>query len=227
MGSAFKNKGVHPLLDGVALYLPAPTEVQNVALDLRNNEEPLELTGAPADPLVGLAFKLEQGKFGQLTYMRIYQGSLEVGDTIHSMADSSKVRVPKLVRMHSNEMQEVASASAGDIVAMFGVDCRSGTTFTDGKVRNSMTSMFVPDPVVSLALHPKQKNDKNFGKALGRFAKEDPTFRVHTDPESGEPIISGMGELHLEIYIERMKVHARRSQEAHAQAHASRSCFSE
>ena len=160
---------------------------------------------SPAAQFVGLAFKLEQGKFGQLTYMRLYQGSIEVGETIHSMADSSKVRVPKLVRMHSADMEEVQSAKAGDIVAMFGVDCRSGTTFTNGKVKQSMTSMFVPDPVVSLALLPKDKNDKNFGKALGRFTKEDPTFRVHSDPESGETIISGMGELHLEIYIERMK----------------------
>ena len=243
MGSAFKNKGVHALLDGVASYLPCPSDVENVALDLKNDEKPVVLTGAAADNLVGLAFKLEQGKFGQLTYLRIYQGGIgesrgeraaassagasvclcwseivpaacaldglrapracacvaEVGDTIHNMADGSKVRVPKLVRMHSNEMEEVPSASAGDIVAMFGVDCRSGTTFTDGKVRNSMTSMFVPDPVVSLALVPKTKNDKNFGKALGRFTKEDPTFRVHTDDESGETIISGMGELHLEV----------------------------
>jgi elongation factor G len=204
MGSAFKNKGVHPLLDGVAHYLPAPTEVTNHALDLKRDEAQVELSGKPRDPLVGLAFKLEEGRFGQLTYMRIYQGSLNRGDTVVSMASGDKVRVPKLVRMHSNDMEEVESCSAGDIVAMFGVDTTSGTTFTDGSVRQSMTSMFVPEPVVSLALTPKDRNSSNFGKALGRFTKEDPTFRVHTDPESGETIISGMGELHLEIYVERM-----------------------
>jgi elongation factor G len=121
------------------------------------------------------------------------------------MADMNKVRVPKLVRMHSNEMQEIDSCEAGDIVAMFGVETASGTTFTDGSVRQSMTSMYVPDPVVSLALIPKNRTAPNFSKALGRFSKEDPTFRVHTDDESGETIISGMGELHLEIYVERMK----------------------
>ena len=121
------------------------------------------------------------------------------------MKDGSKVRVPKLVRMHSSDMEEVEEAQAGDIVAMFGVDCASGTTFTDGTVRQSLTSMFVPDPVVSLALVPKARNSPNFSKALGRFTKEDPTFRVHTDDESGQTIISGMGELHLEIYVERMR----------------------
>ncbi|EOD36065.1 putative mitochondrial elongation factor [Emiliania huxleyi CCMP1516] len=187
MGSAFKNKGVQPLLDGVVSYLPAPTEVTNCALDLDKDEEQVGLTGVSSDPFVGLAFKLEEGKFGQLTYMRIYQGKVGRGDTIQSMAaDRRKVRIPRLVRMHANEMEDVESVGAGDIVAMFGVDCASGTTFTDGKTKLSMTSMFVPDPVSSLAL-------------------EDPTFRVHTDDESGQTIISGMGELHLEIYVERLK----------------------
>jgi elongation factor G len=106
--------------------------------------------------------------------------------------------------MHANEMQDVDGGSAGDIVAMFGVDCASGTTFTDGKTKVSMTSMFIPDPVISLALVPENKNSPNFSKGLGRFTKEDPTFRVHTDDESGQTIISGMGELHLEIYVERL-----------------------
>ena len=144
------------------------------------------MSGRAADPFVGLAFKLEEGKFGQLTYMRVYQGTIRRGDTVFSMANNGKVRVPRLVRMHSAEMQDVEEAEAGDIVAMFGVDCASGTSFTDGKVKYSMTSMHVPDPVVSLALIPKERNQPNFGKALGRFVKEDPTFRVHTDDESGE-----------------------------------------
>mmetsp|Transcript_33859 Transcript_33859/g.101226 ORF Transcript_33859/g.101226 Transcript_33859/m.101226 type:complete len:579 (+) Transcript_33859:110-1846(+) len=206
MGSAFKNKGVQPLLDGVVSYLPAPTEVTNCALDLDKDEKQVGLTGVSSDPFVGLAFKLEEGKFGQLTYMRIYQGKVGRGDTIQSMAaDRRKVRIPRLVRMHANEMEDVESVGAGDIVAMFGVDCASGTTFTDGKTKLSMTSMFVPDPVISLALVPADKNAPNFSKALGRFTKEDPTFRVHTDDESGQTIISGMGELHLEIYVERLK----------------------
>jgi len=205
MGSAFKNKGVHPLLDAVLHYLPAPREVQNVALDLARDEAQVRLSGASDDPFVGLAFKLEEGKFGQLTYIRIYQGAVRRGDTILSMADGRKVRVPKLVRMHANEMEDVEVGEAGDIVAMFGVDCASGTTFTDGKCRYSLTSMFVPDPVISLALLPAKKNHPNFSKAIGRFTKEDPTFRVHTDDESGETIISGMGELHLQIYVERLK----------------------
>ena len=205
MGSAFKNKGVHPLLDSVISYLPSPTEVENRALDLTNDEAQVVMSGRAADPFVGLAFKLEEGKFGQLTYMRVYQGTIRRGDTVFSMANNGKVRVPRLVRMHSAEMQDVEEAEAGDIVAMFGVDCASGTSFTDGKVKYSLTSMHVPDPVVSLALIPKERNQPNFGKALGRFVKEDPTFRVHTDEESSQTIISGMGELHLQIYVERMK----------------------
>uniref|UniRef100_A0A7S3AL21 Elongation factor G, mitochondrial n=1 Tax=Haptolina ericina TaxID=156174 RepID=A0A7S3AL21_9EUKA len=207
MGSAFKNKGVHALLDAVVAYLPEPKEKLNLALDVGNDETETLLVSDSSAPLVGLAFKLEQGKFGQLTYMRLYQGSIARGDTIVNMATGAKIRVPKLVRMHANEMEDVEEGGAGDIVAMFGVDCASGTTFTDGKSKLSMTSMFVPDPVISLSLVPasKTKDQASFSKALGRFMKEDPTFRVHNDEESGQTIISGMGELHLQIYVERMK----------------------
>ena len=151
MGSAFKNKGVQTLLDGVVHYLPNPREVSNVGLDLKNDEAQVDLSGKAEDPFVGLAFKLEEGRFGQLTYMRIYQGSLARGQSIISMVDKKKVRVPKLVRMNSNDMEDVEVGQAGDIVAMFGVDCASGTTFTDGQRHISMTSMFVPDPVISLS----------------------------------------------------------------------------
>ena len=205
MGSAFKNKGVHPLLDAVVAYLPAPSEVENTALDLKDSEAPVALSASASEPLVGLAFKLEEGRFGQLTYLRVYQGTLRRGDSIVSMADGKRVRVPRIARMHSNEMQDVEEGAAGDIVAMFGVECASGTTFTDGAVSYSMTSMFVPDPVVSLALVPESRNNPNFTKALQRFSREDPTFRVHNDDESGQTIISGMGELHLEVYVERMR----------------------
>lgn len=206
MGSAYKNRGVQKLLDAVTDYLPNPTEVKNEGLDLEKNEEKLVLSPDPSKPLVALAFKLEDGRFGQLTYMRIYQGTMKKGDFIHNMANSKKVKVPRLVRMHSDEMQDIEEASAGDIVALFGVDCASGDTFTDGSVQIAMTSMFVPDPVISLAVKPKDKTSAdNFTKALQKFRKEDPTFRVHRDEESNETIISGMGELHLDVYVERMK----------------------
>jgi len=205
LGSAFKNKGVQALLDGVVDYLPNPLEVTNVALDLNKNEAPVVLTGNPAGPFVGLAFKLEEGRFGQLTYIRVYDGTIRKGDVILNTTTQKKVKVPRLVRMHSDDMEDVTEASAGDIVALFGVDCASGDTFTNGKVNFAMTSMKVPDPVMSLAVTPKSRDSTTqFSKALNRFQREDPTFRVALDKESGETIISGMGELHLEIYVERM-----------------------
>ncbi|MGA0044621.1 MAG: elongation factor G [Candidatus Kapaibacteriota bacterium] len=205
-GSAYKNKGVQVLLDGVTSYLPAPFDIKNEALDQNNNEAKVELASDYSKPLVMLAFKLEDGRYGQLTYMRIYQGSIKKGDFINNVANGKKIKVPRLVRMHASEMHDIEEAGAGDIVAMFGVDCASGDTFTDGNVIYSMTSMFVPEPVIELAVAPKDKAGQvNFSKALNRFTKEDPTFRVSRDEESGETIIKGMGELHLDIYIERIK----------------------
>lgn len=205
MGSAFKNKGVQPLLDGVDHFLPQPDQVENIALDNDNNELPTKVKIDPTLPFVGLAFKLEEGRFGQLTYMRVYQGQIRKGDTILNVNKDKKVKLPRLVRMHASQMEDVQTAVAGDIVALFGVECSSGDTFTSGP-RLTMTSMFVPEPVMSLACAPKNRADSsNFSKALARFQKEDPTFRAHTDQESGQMIISGMGELHLEIYVERMK----------------------
>jgi elongation factor G len=207
IGSAYKNKGVQLLLDAVNAYLPNPTEVENKALDQDKNEEVVVLSSDPAKPFVGLAFKLEDGRYGQLTYMRIYQGKIGKGEFIvNCSAGQKKIKVPRLVRMHADEMEDITEASAGDIVALFGVDCASGDTFTDGKINYTMTSMHVPEAVISLAIEPKDKTTAtNFSKALNRFTKEDPTFRVHRDEESAQTIISGMGELHLEIYIERMK----------------------
>ncbi|GAB2301278.1 Elongation factor G-1, mitochondrial [Dionaea muscipula] len=206
MGSAFKNKGVQPLLDGVLSYLPWPAEVSNYALDQNNNEEKISLSGSPTGPLVALAFKLEEGRFGQLTYLRIYEGVIKKGDFIHNVNTGKKVKVPRLVRMHSNEMEDIQEAHAGQIVAVFGVDCASGDTFTDGSVKYTMTSMNVPEPVMSLAVSPVSKDSGGqFSKALNRFQREDPTFRVGLDAESGQTIISGMGELHLDIYVERIR----------------------
>ncbi|KAL5706099.1 Elongation factor G-1 [Ranunculus cassubicifolius] len=206
MGSAFKNKGVQPLLDGVLSYLPCPTEVGNYALDQTKNEEKVLLSGTPAGPLVALAFKLEEGRFGQLTFLRIYDGTIRKGDFIINVNTGKRLKVPRLVRMHSNEMEDIQEAHAGQIVAVFGVDCASGDTFTDGSVKYTMTSMNVPEPVMSLAVSPVAKDaGGQFSKALNRFQREDPTFRVGLDPESGQTIISGMGELHLDIYVERIR----------------------
>ncbi|KFK37297.1 hypothetical protein AALP_AA4G239000 [Arabis alpina] len=206
MGSAFKNKGVQPLLDGVLSYLPCPTEVNNYALDQNNNEERVTLTGSPDGPLVALAFKLEEGRFGQLTYLRVYEGVIKKGEFIINVNTGKRIKVPRLVRMHSNDMEDIQEAHAGEIVAVFGVECASGDTFTNGAVKYTMTSMSVPEPVMSLAVKPVSKDSGGqFSKALNRFQKEDPTFRVGLDPESGQTIISGMGELHLDIYVERMR----------------------
>jgi len=206
VGSAYKNKGVQPMLDAVTEYLPAPKDIKNTALDLKNAEQEFPLTPDPSAPLISLAFKLEDGRYGQLTYIRIYQGTLKKGDTIINSRDGKKVKVGRLVRMHSDEMEDIEEAGSGDIVALFGIDCASGDTFTSPDISVSMSSMHVPEPVISLAILPvDNKAQVNMSKALNRFTKEDPTFRTYVDHETNETIISGMGELHLEVYIERMK----------------------
>jgi elongation factor G len=206
-GSAIKNKGVQLLLDGVILYLPNPTEVANEGHDQNNHEEKITIESDPSKPFVGLAFKLTQDKYGQLTYFRVYAGKVSSGDTIYNTSNEMrKVRVPRMFRMHSDDREEIESAEAGDIVAFYGVEASSGETFTDGKMNVTLTSMHVPDAVISLAVAPKDRAaEANFSKALNRFTKEDPTFRVHQDEESQQTIIRGMGELHLEIYMERMR----------------------
>jgi elongation factor G len=205
LGSAYKNKGVQPLLDGVVRYLPSPVDVENSGVDLSADEAPITLLADPEKPLVALAFKLDEGRYGQLTYIRIYQGRLCKGDNIINARTKRKHKVGRLVRMHANKMEDIEYGGAGDIVALFGIDCASGDTFTDGSVDVAMSSMHVPNPVISFSIKPKdKKNSDNMSKALGRFVREDPTFRAQVDPESGETVISGMGELHLDVYIERM-----------------------
>ena len=207
MGSAVKNTAVQPLLDGVCAYLPTPSEAEVTAHDtsLPADAPMVPLVPAAQAPLVALAFKLEEGRFGQLTYIRVYQGTMRKGQFIYHARSGKRVKVPRLVRMHSNEMEDIEEIGPGEICAIFGVDCASGDTFTDGSTSYSMVgrpthrklcscslvhfckmSMYVPEPVISLSLKPKGQETPNFSRALNRFQKEDPTFRVHIDHESKE-----------------------------------------
>ena len=205
-GSAHMNKGIQPVLDAVLDYLPNPTEVHNYGLDLDKNEEQVELFNVEDKPCVALAFKLDDGQFGQLTYTRIYQGKITKGDELYNVRQRKKFKVGRLVRMNSAQMEDINEGMPGDIIALFGVDCASGDTFCGGGLNIAMTSMFVPEPVISQAITPVDKSAAaNMSKALNRFTKEDPTFQTYVDPESNQTIIKGMGELHLAVYVERMK----------------------
>ena len=206
VGSAYRNKGVQPLLDGVINFLPDPSERQNIALDLSNEEAEVMLQANDQAKTVALAFKLEEGQYGQLTYVRIYQGMIRKGDELYNSRARKRFRVGRLVRMHSSSMEDIQEGNCGDIVALFGIECASGDTFCHPDLNYTMTSMYVPEPVISLAITPKDnKSSDQMSKALNRFTKEDPTFRTYVDPESNQTIVQGMGELHLEVYIERMK----------------------
>ncbi len=206
MGSALADKSIQPMLDAVCDFLPNPSDIENVALDKSKGEAQTKLVPYNSLPFVGLAFKLEENNYGQLTYIRVYQGTLRKGTYLFNSRTDKKVRIPRIVRMHSNELEDVSEVGAGEICAVFGVDCASGDTFTDGNLPYTMSSMFVPDAVMSLSIKPKRTTDAdNFSKAMNRFQREDPTFRLFVDDESEETIISGMGELHLEIYVERLR----------------------
>lgn len=206
MGSAYKNKGVQTLLDAVVRYLPNPAEVENYAFDLENGGKQINLTSDPAADTVTLAFKLEDGPYGQLTYIRVYQGEIKKGDELFNTRSRLKFRVGRLIRMHADSMEDIEEAASGDIAALFGVECQSGDTLVKPGLNLAMSSIYVPEPVISLAVSPAGKESSdNLAKALKRFTKEDPTFRTYVDPESKQTIIQGMGELHLDVYVERMK----------------------
>jgi elongation factor G len=206
MGSAYKNKGIQLLLDNVINYLPSPTEVENTAHDMNDEGKDVLLDSDPEKPSVSLAFKLEDGQYGQLTYVRIYQGTIRKGDELVNSRTGKYFKIGRLIKMHASSMEDITEGTAGDIVALFGIDCASGDTFTGGGLKYTMSSMYVPKPVISLAIKPRdKKSSDNMSKALNRFTKEDPTFHTFIDPESNETIIQGMGELHLDIYTERMR----------------------
>jgi elongation factor G len=206
MGSAFKNKGVQPMLDAVLQFLPSPLDREVKGKDPKDEDKRVELTPDPSGPFVGMGFKIVDDPFGQLTFMRIYQGTITKGETYVNQRTSRKERFSRIVRMHSNKREEVDSASAGDIIAVMGIDSASGDTYAAERDFCTLETMFVPDPVIKIAVSPKTRTDGDkMGKALQRFRKEDPTFRVATDAETKEILISGMGELHLEVYIERIR----------------------
>jgi elongation factor G len=206
MGSAFKNKGVQLLLDGVVRYLPSPLDRVYYAKDIDNDSAEVAITADPDAPAVCMAFKLVEENFGQLTYTRIYQGKVRKGDTLINTRMRRSSRIGRMVRMHANDREDVDEARAGDIVAFIAVDCASGDTFCGDGCNYSLEGIHAAKPVISLAVSPKKGNDRDkLAKALGRFVREDPTFHVHTDQESGETIISGVGELQLEVYVERIR----------------------
>jgi len=208
LGSAFKNKGVQLLLNAVARYLPSPVSCEKSMGNDNKNHTKIALEPDWSKPMIGMAFKITEEQFGQLTYTRIYQGTLNKGDTVWNTRTGKKVRVGRIVRMHSNDRENIEQAGAGDIVAMVGVDCASGDTFVgdENVIHISCEGMHVPVSVIELSIKAKDKdNQVKLSKGLQRFMKEDPTFHVFTDEESGETRIAGMGELHLEIYVERLK----------------------
>lgn len=206
LGTAFKNKGVQPLLDAITQYLPSPLEVENTANDPQEEGKKVKLEPDPSKPMVGMAFKIVDDEYGQLTYTRIYQGKISKGESYYNQRTGKKERFSRIVRMHSDKREEIDTASAGDIVAIMGIDCASGDTYCSETNYCSLENIFVADPVIKMSIEPMSRdNADKLGKALQRFRKEDPTFQVFTDDETNETVIAGMGELHLEVYVERIR----------------------
>jgi elongation factor G len=206
MGSAFKNKGVQPLMDAVCDFLPSPMDRSSFARDHDNEGTEIPLASDPDAPLVAMVFKIADESFGQLSYVRIYQGQIVKGQQYRNARTNKMQRIGRIVRMHANDREDITDAGPGDIIALLAVDCASGDTICGDGVNYSLESIFVAEPVISLSVTPKSSADsERMTKALSRFMKEDPTFRVSTDPKTGQTVIAGMGELHLDVYIERMR----------------------
>jgi elongation factor G len=206
-GSAFKNKGVQAMLDAVIEYLPAPTDIPPVTGELENGQ-PGERKASDEEPFAGLAFKIMTDPYvGQLIFFRVYSGVVNSGDTIYNPIKGKKERIGRLLQMHANQREEIKEVCAGDIAAAVGLrEATTGDTICNPDHVIILERMVFPEPVISQAVEPKTKADQEkMGVALNRLAQEDPSFRVHTDEESGQTIISGMGELHLEILVDRMK----------------------
>ncbi|MFM8436442.1 MAG: EF-Tu/IF-2/RF-3 family GTPase, partial [Planctomycetia bacterium] len=205
-GSAYKNKGVQKLLDAVVRYLPSPIERKVIAKKWDKPDEAFDLSPDPAKPLVAMAFKIVDDPYGQLTFMRIYQGKITKGEAYINQRTSQKQRFSRIVKMHADKREEIDAGEAGDIVAVMGVDAASGDTYASENKYCTLESMFIAEPVIKMSISPVNRDglDK-LGKALQRFSREDPTFRVSTDDETGETLIAGMGELHLDIYVERIR----------------------
>ena len=207
-GSAFKNKGVQPLLDAVVDFLPSPKEAVAIRGVKMGTEEEIERTNSDDEPFSALAFKIMTDPFvGSLSFIRIYSGVLKAGDQMLNAVKDKRERVGRMLLMHANSREEIKEAFAGDIVALAGLkDTTTGDTLCDPQNAVVLERMEFPDPVIEVAVEPKTKGDQEkMGVALGRLAQEDPSFRVASDPESGQTVIKGMGELHLEILVDRMK----------------------
>jgi elongation factor G len=207
-GTAFKNKGVQPLLDAVVDYLPSPKDIGFVEGIKEGSDEKLQIPNTPEEPFAALAFKVAADPFvGQITFCRLYCGNLSSGSTILNSSKNQKERIGRMLLMHSNTREEIKDAKAGDIVALVGLkNVTTGDTLCDPSKSVILEKMEFPDPVIEVAVEPKTKADyEKMGQALGRLAQEDPSFRVTSDEESGQTIIKGMGELHLEILVDRMK----------------------
>jgi elongation factor G len=206
IGTAYRNKGVQPLLDAICRYLPSPLDREIFAKDNNNGMAEVPLAADPDAPLVAMAFKLVEESFGQVTYMRIYQGTLAKGTFYFNARQRKKARISRILRVHADQKEDIASAGPGDIVAVMGVECATGDTYCSEGTNVSLESIYAAEPVIDLSIQPNKRADYDkLSKALNRFMREDPTFRVHVDPETSETIISGMGELHLEIYVERIR----------------------
>ncbi len=203
--SAFRNKGVQPLLDAVVRYLPSPLDARATAFS-HGTQQKFLLHPDPDEPTVAMAFKIAEDPYGALTFMRIYQGRLVKGGTYFNQRTGRKERISRIVRMHADQREDIDETMAGDIVAVLGIDCVSGDTFASEYPYCTLQSIYVPEPVINMAIAPAARDGSDrLAKALSRFRREDPTFRVTNDPETGETLIAGMGELHLGIYVQRMR----------------------